>query len=110
MRTMPVSMSTVTSANCTPLVPLDERPACHAPSTDTGSVPRCLHASFHVRPFDASPFTCTRPPSATRFSGVVFSAGATFANNAFSAFTDVTRIAGDTDAAVVLPPEPPLNG
>ncbi len=52
----PVSMSTSTSANCTPLVPLAERPASHSPSTDTGSVPSKRHASFHDRPFDASSF------------------------------------------------------
>ena len=32
------------------------------------------------------------------------------AQSASSALPTVTRIAGDTDAAVVLPPEPPLNG
>ena len=38
----PVSMSTSTSANCTPLVPPAESPACHSPSTAIGSVPSSL--------------------------------------------------------------------
>src|SRR5262245_40330755 len=108
--TMPVSTSTCASANCTPLVPLDERPSSHLPSTEIGSVPISLHASLHDKPFDALFFTKMRPPSATSSEGCTPSVGATFANSCSSAFTDVTRIAGVTEAAVVLPPDPPLNG
>ena len=69
------------------------------------------HASFQSRPFDGSSFDVNaavrrRPASA----GSTPSAGATRANSASSALPAVTRIAGVTDAAVVLPPEPPLNG
>src|SRR6266545_2664434 len=108
--TMPVSTSTLASANCTPLVPLDDRPSSHFPSTEIGSVPINLHASFHDRPLDGLPLTKMRPSSAARSSGFAPSVGATLANNSSSALTDVTRIAGLTDAAVVLPPDPPLNG
>src|SRR5215213_1909439 len=106
--TMPVSMSTFASANCTPLVPLDDKPSSHLPSTEIGSVPINLHASFHATPFDELPLTKMRPPSATRSAGCTPRVGATLAYNASSAITEVTRIAGDTDAAVVLPPDPPL--
>ena len=53
----PVSMSTSTSANCTPLVPLADSPRSHSPSTDSGCMPSSLHASFHARPFAGSPWT-----------------------------------------------------
>jgi hypothetical protein len=36
--------------------------------------------------------------------------GATLPFNSSSALPEVTRIAGDTPGAVVLPPDPPLNG
>ena len=57
----PVSMSTSTSANCTPLVPLAESPASHSPSTDTGSVPSRRHAAFQSRPLEGSAFDEMRP-------------------------------------------------
>ena len=100
----------MTSENCTPLVPLDDKPSSHLPSTEIGSVPINLHASFHDTPWDELPFTWMRLPSATRSAGCAPSVGATFASSSSSAFTAVIRIAGVTDAAVVLPPEPPLNG
>ena len=83
-------MSTVASANCTPLVPdPDESPSSHLPSTEIGSVPSSLQASFHARPFDGLPLTWMRPvrrderpPASTP------SVGATFANSASSALTD----------------------
>ena len=68
-RTMPVSISTVTSENCTPLVPAPERPSCHFPSTEIGSVPSSLQASFHATLFEASVAPRMRPPSGTRSSG-----------------------------------------
>ena len=40
--TMPVSTSTVTSANCTPLVVTDESPGCQSPSTAIACVPDVL--------------------------------------------------------------------
>src|SRR3954452_4240738 len=107
---MPVSMSTLASANCTPLVPLPESPCCHRPFTEIGSVPINLHASFHDTPFAGVPLTKIRPPSAASTLGATPSVGATFANSASSASTDATRTAGIADAAVVLPPDPPLNG
>ena len=85
---------------------MPERPSSHCPSTEIGSVPISLQASFHARPFDGVPLTKMRPPSATRFvAASTPSVGATFANSASRAITDVTRIAGIADAAVVLPPE-----
>ena len=107
---MPVSMSTSASVNCTPLVPVDDRPSIQSPSTEIGSVPISLHASFHAMPFDGSLFTWMRPSLATSVAASTPSAGATFSQSASSALNAVTRIAGITLAVVVLPPEPPLNG
>src|SRR5262249_779414 len=109
-RTIPVSMSTSTSLNCTPVVPVDDSPSTHRPSTELGSVPLRLPASFHARTLDGLSFTWMRPFVATSVSGSTPSDGPTFAHNVSSALPAVERIAGDTDAAVVLPPDPPLNG
>ena len=108
---MPVSMSTVTSVNCTPLVPVDERPSSHSPSTEIGSVPISLHASFQASPFDGLPFTWMRPFSATRSSAVDAELRRDLREQRVERLRRrSTRIAGVTDAAVVLPPDPPLNG
>src|SRR5437660_9234372 len=61
-------------------------------------------------PFDGVFLTKIRPSPATSDSGSAPSAGPTFAHSASSALPLVTLTAGDTDAAVVLPPDPPLNG
>src|SRR5262245_43661573 len=106
----PVSMSTSTSANWTPLVPLADSPASHSPSTETGSVLSSRHASFHDSPFDASSFDWMRPLTATSDAASTPIVGATRANSASRALPDVTRTAGATDGDVVLPPDPPLNG
>ena len=109
--TMPVSMSTVASANCTPLVPLP-RQALLPLAVDRDRLGADQLARVLPRqPFDgvaldvdAAAFGDQIRPASTP------SVGATFANSASSASTDVTRIAGIADAAVVLPPDPPLNG
>src|SRR5438876_6366426 len=51
-----------------------------------------------------------RPLLATSVSGSTPSAGPTFAQSASRALPAVARSAGDTEAAVVLPPDPPLSG
>src|SRR4030095_2180860 len=103
-------MSTSTSLNCTPLVPVDDNPSPHSPSTEIGSVPISLHASFHASPFAGGPFTWTPPVVAARVSRSTPSGGPTLAARASSALPLVHRIAGVTPAVVVLPPEPPLKG
>ena len=73
-------------------------------------MPICLQASAHDMPFDGLSLTWMRPPAATSVAASTPSAGATFSFSASSALTAAMRIAGLMLAAVVLPPEPPLNG
>src|SRR5581483_2136270 len=47
-RTTPVSVSTVTSAICTPQTPLFDRPGDQLPLTDTVSMPSRAQASFQA--------------------------------------------------------------
>src|SRR5262245_1999017 len=103
-------MSTSTSVNCTPLVPVEDKPSPHSPSTEIGSVPISLQASFHAIPFEGLAFTKIRLFAATREPGSTPSAGPTLPQSASSALPAVQRTAGVIPAAVVLPPEAPLNG
>src|SRR6187397_345279 len=103
---MPVPMSTVTSANCAPLVVTDDRPGAQSPSAEMGCGPICLQASAQATPRDGLSLTCRRPPAATIDAASVPSAGATFSLSASSALIDAIRIAGLILPAVVLPPEP----
>src|SRR5262245_28916266 len=88
--TNPVSVSTSTSTNCTPPAPVDERPSTHCPETMRGFTPSFLQAAFQF-----SPRASVTP--------LVFC-------NSVSAFVQVSKIAGETDAQVVLPPLPPEEG
>src|SRR4051812_39091613 len=108
--TIPVSISTVTSANCTPDVVTEESPGCQLPSTEMGWVASSLHASLHDIPFDGLSRTWMRPPDATSDAASTPSAGPTFSLSASSALTVAMRTAGLTAAAVVLPPDAPLIG
>src|SRR5262245_42657706 len=83
--TMPVSTSTLTSANWTPDVVTEDRPGCQVPSTEIGVVPTSLHASAHETPFDGVSLTWRRPSTATSDAGSTPSVGATFALSASSA-------------------------
>src|ERR1017187_8033008 len=88
--TNPVSVSTSTSANCTPAAPWEESPCCHSPRTTRGFMPSFLHASGQLAPLaSATPACCC---------------------NCSSALAQASKIAGATDAQVVLPPLPPEDG
>ena len=108
---MPVSTSTFTSANCTPLVPDPERPACHCASAAIGSVPSSLQASFHARPFDGLSLAWIRPLTATSVVGVDAERRRDFREQRIERLARrPVESPAMTDAAVVLPPDPPLNG
>ena len=54
---MPVSMSTVDLGELhAARAGRTTDPSAHSPSTEIGSVPISLHASFHASPFDGLPF------------------------------------------------------
>ena len=99
-------MSTVTSANCAPLVVTDDRPGSQSPSAAIGCGPISLQASAQRQPRDGLSLTWMRPPAATSVAASTPSAGATFSFSASSALIDAMRIAGLMLPAVVLPPEP----
>src|SRR6266481_8948285 len=82
--TKPVSVSTSTSANCTPPAPLEESPSCHWPCDVRGLTPSFRQA---VNQFD---------PRA--------SATPVFFCKSWRAFVQVSKMAGQTDAALLLPP------
>src|ERR1017187_744371 len=88
--TKPVSVSTSTSANWTPPTPLDESPSCHWPCDVRGLTPSFRQAAnqFVPRASVTPVFFC----------------------KSCSAFVQASKMAGQTDAAVVLPPLPPEGG
>src|SRR5215831_11311806 len=81
------SVSISTSANCTPPAPEEERPSCHWPLTLRGVTPSFLQAPAHFSPRASSTPDC-------------------FCNSA-RALVQTSKIAGATEAVVVLPPLPP---
>src|SRR4051812_32328860 len=86
----PVSVSTSTSANCTPPAPLEDKPSCHWPLTCSGFTPSFLHAATQLSPFaSGTPVCCC---------------------NSAKALVQTSKIAGETEAEVVLPPLPPEAG
>src|SRR5438034_497920 len=95
---MPVSVSTDTSAICTPPTPLfisGSRPPRFLPWALIGTAPIFAQASFQLRAFEAWPFTRTWPFTASSCSGVDPSAGAPFANSASRASPEARRVVGD---------------
>src|SRR5580704_10729378 len=88
--TKPVSVSTSTSANCTPPAPLEESPSCHLPCDVRGLTPSFRQA-------------------ATQFDPRA-SATPVFFSKSWSAFVQASKMAGQTDAALLLPPLPPDGG
>src|SRR5271156_1718936 len=88
--TKPVSVSTSTSANCTPPAPLEESPFCQLPCEVSGFTPSLRQADGQFGPrASATPaFSC----------------------KSWSAFVQASRMAGQTDAALLLPPLPPDGG
>src|SRR5205814_7231884 len=110
--TIPVSVSTETSAIMAPHTPLLFRlpgPG-FLPTTWIGSVPSLEQAWLQLRLRLGSDFTRILPPTDSSSSGLAFSAGAILAKSWFSASTAARRVAGATPPMVVLPPEPPDAG
>src|SRR5215469_15424866 len=88
--TKPVSVSTSTSANCTPPVLVLERPRCHWPCATRGFIPSFLHALDQFTPrASATPVCCCK---------------------ASSALVQASSMAGETEGEVLLPPLPPDGG
>jgi hypothetical protein len=112
--TMPVSVSTETSAICMPPTPLDINPpglrGLFSPISEILVVPSLRQASCQGRLLDGLSFTWMRPSTAASWSGEAPSAGATAANNFSSAFTVDLRVEGDTPPMVVEPPDAPSGG
>src|SRR2546426_781877 len=99
--TTPVSMSTKTSAICTPPTPAVVSvpvPGC-LPRVVIGCVPSFAHASFQVMLFEGSSISRILPPTASSLSGAVFIAGATFSNSAASASTALPGVNRKSESA-----------
>ncbi len=113
--TMPVSVSTLTSAICTPPTPLFVRSGGWSrsgflPCAAIGVGPIFAHASFHVSLRAGDAATRTTPSHASSSSGLAFSAGATFSKSISRACTAARRVEDDTPPIVVEPPDPPDTG
>src|SRR5271154_4114566 len=80
--TKPVSVSTSTSANWTPPAPLDESPSCHLPCDVSGVTPSLRQAANQFGPRASATPVC-------------------FCKSC-SAFVQASKIAGQTDAALLL--------
>src|SRR5215471_8639822 len=112
---MPVSLSTETSAICTPPTPLLVRSggldlSGFLPRTVIGIAPTFEHASFHDKLRLGSLFTRTVTFTASSSSGFAFRDGATFANSRLRASTAARRVDEVTPPEVVLPPLAPETG
>src|SRR3989454_72052 len=98
--TMPVSVSTETSAICTPPTPLD--PRLHGPGflpvAWMALTPSFAQACFHERLLDESPFTWMCPSTASSWSGWAPRPGATAAKSCSSASTAPRRVEAETEA------------
>src|ERR1019366_6214179 len=104
METRPVSVSTETSAICTPATPSELRPApsvrpLNDPISAIDAVPSFRQASFHVRLLAGDPFTWILPSTASSCSGRADSAGAA-----------ALRVEVDTPPTVLDPPDAPSRG
>src|ERR1039458_7673872 len=115
METTPVSVSTETSAICTPADPSELRPApslgpLNDPLFAIAAAPRLPPGSLHVRLLAGDPFTWILPSTASSCSGCALSAGAAASNNFPSAFTADLRVEVDTPPTVLDPPDAPSRG
>src|ERR1039458_8218519 len=86
METPPVSVSTETSAICTPADPSELRPApslrpLNDPISAIDAAPSFRQASIHVRLLAGDPFTRILPSTASSCSGCALSAGAAASDN-----------------------------
>src|SRR5260370_38532950 len=112
---MPVSVSTLTAAICTPAAPPLLRPMGLRCSLAPVSLilppgPIFLQAATQVMLFFVSTLTRTVPSTASRSSGCALRAGATASNSLARALTPDLRVADDAPPTVVEPPELPPGG
>src|ERR1017187_8473775 len=115
METTPVSVSTETSAICTPADPSELRPApslrpLNDPISAIDCVPSFRQASFHVRLLAGGPFLRLLPSPASSCSGCAPNAGAAASSSFASAFTADLRVEADTPPTVLDPPDAPSRG
>src|ERR1700730_11084252 len=106
-RTTPVSVSTETSATCTPPTPLLESPGVQLPVPLTESIPSLAQASFHDQPLPFSrllPRLTILPASTPSSSFFTPRRGAIFSKSASRAALAAFRNAGAVPGQVVLPP------
>src|SRR5579885_1213674 len=113
-RTTPVSVSTSTSAICTPPTPeldtflfsgLFDSAAVQKPVTLTCSPSRAAQAFFQSQLLPLA-LSTTLPRSMDKFSALVSSLAAILANSSSRAAVAARCVAGACDGIVVLPPEP----
>src|SRR5262249_21219829 len=107
-RTTPVSVSTWTSAICTPPTWTLDRPAVHLPLARTMSMPSLAQASFQVY-FLLLALSTTWPGSMLRSPLSHLSLGASLSKKSSRAEETALSAAGAVPGQVVLPPEP-LDG
>src|SRR5438034_9367189 len=105
-RTTPVSVSTNTSATCTPPTCTLDRPGVQSPVPLTLSMPSRAHAFFHSHSLPVALSTIL-PGLMARSSFFASSRSAILANSASRAAEAALRMAGAVPGSVVLPPEPP---
>src|SRR5947209_3150559 len=113
-RTWPVSVSTSTSATCTPPTPDFEMPRfsglsasleVHEPVALACSMPSLAQASFQAHDLPRV-LSTTLPTSILRSSFLEPSLPATLSKKSSSAAAAACNVAGACDGQVVLPPEP----
>ena len=111
--TMPVSVSTLTSAICAPPTPLEMRssfPRWRWPTPVMGDVPSFAQACFHEMALLGLPLTRISPSTASSSSGFTEREGATFSRSWLSAAVAARRVEELTPPTVVEPPDAPSAG
>src|ERR1700690_956225 len=112
--TMPVSISTETSAICTPPTPDEFKPPglrwLFSPISEILVTPSFWQAAFQVRLFAGLPFAWMRPSTACNCSAGTPIEGATASSSLANAFTLDLRVDDETPPTVVDPPEGPQGG
>src|SRR5262245_9457994 len=104
-RTTPVSVSTETSATCTPPTLTLDRPGDHLPLAETVSMPSLAQASFQAHDLLLALSTIL-PGSMARSSFLAPSRGAILSNSSPSTAVAVLKADGAWLGQVVLPPDP----
>src|SRR3954447_12253230 len=105
-RTTPVSVSTSTSATCTPPTPLFDRPSVKLPVPFTWSMPSLAHASFHAQLLSPALILPGSFGSIVRSPALAPRRPAIFSNRASRAAITALSVGGEVPGQVVLPPDP----